>query len=85
MKMDTLEFSGPPEVYVLREGMFHCVSCTPKVDVTTDGDRHKVTGQPHFDAASIRIVDTNAVEFAYWKNGTATLPAPKPSRPTESP
>ena len=73
MKMDTLEFSGPPEVYVLREGMFHCVSCTPKIDVRTDGDRHNVTGQPHFDTASIRIVDANVVEFAYWKDGTATF------------
>jgi len=29
--------------------------------------------QPHFDTASIRIVDANAAESAYWKDGTATF------------
>ena len=38
MKMDTLEFSGPPEDYLLVEGMYHCKSCVPKVDVKTNGE-----------------------------------------------
>ena len=36
MKMDTLEFAGTPEKYLLNEGMFHCMTCSPKIDVRTD-------------------------------------------------
>jgi hypothetical protein len=28
MKMDTLEFSGPPEDYLFVDGMYHCKSCS---------------------------------------------------------
>ena len=37
MKMDTLQFSGSPEDYLFADGMYHCKSCIPKVDVKTDG------------------------------------------------
>ncbi len=73
MKMDTLEFTGPPEVYVIRDGVFRCLSCIPKWETKADGSRHAVTGPLHFDAASIHIVNSNAVEFAYWKNGQPTF------------
>jgi hypothetical protein len=42
MKMDTLEFSGTPEEYLLTQGRFHCLSCVPKVDVRTDGSEQRV-------------------------------------------
>lgn len=67
--MDTLEFSGPPEEYVLNEGMYHCLSCVPRVDVKADGGEQKVTGQLHFDTISVRVVDPNSVEFAFKKEG----------------
>jgi hypothetical protein len=44
MKMDTLEFSGPPEDYLLVDGMYHCKRCIPKVDVKIDGIDYAVTG-----------------------------------------
>jgi hypothetical protein len=73
MKMDTLEFSGPPEDYLLNDGMYHCLSCLPKLDVKADGTKQKVTGQLHFDTMLVRVVDAHSVEFAYWKNGTPTF------------
>jgi hypothetical protein len=55
MKMDTLQFSGPPEDYLFADGMYHCKSCIPKVDVKTDGVDYEVTGHAY---------DTLAV--GYW-------------------
>ena len=46
MKMDTLVFSYNPLECLLDQGMFHCVSCTPRVDVKADGTDQKVTGTP---------------------------------------
>jgi hypothetical protein len=73
MKMDTLEFAGTPEKYLLNEGMFHCMTCSPKIDVRTDGSDQKVTGHPNFDTISVRVVNASSVEFAYKKEGTSTF------------
>jgi len=70
MKMDTLQFSGPPENYVIEKGMYHCLSCVPKVEVKTDGSDQKVAGHESFyDTIAVRILDPYAVSFTFKKNG----------------
>lgn len=72
MKMDTLQFSGPPEVYLLDKGRYHCETCVPKVDVETDGTDQKVTGHP-YDTLAVRILDSRTVKFTMKKNGKTTF------------
>jgi len=73
MKMDTLEFSGTPEEYVLDKGIYHCLTCVPKVDVATDGNDHKVAGHPLYDTIAVRIVDDRSVKFTMKKAGKPTF------------
>jgi hypothetical protein len=73
MKMDTLRFSRAPEEYLLNEGMYHRLSCVPKVDVKADGNDQKVTGTPRFDTISVRVVGPSSVEFSYKKDGKPTF------------
>lgn len=68
MKMDTLEFSGPPEDYLFLDGMYHCKSCTPKVDVKTDGVDYPVVGY-NYDTLAVQIVDDRAIKFTMKKAG----------------
>jgi hypothetical protein len=68
MKMETLQFSGPPEDYLFDNGMYHCESCVPRVDVETDGIDHKVTGRP-YDTLAVRILDDRAIKFTMKKEG----------------
>jgi hypothetical protein len=68
MKMDTLQFSGPPEDYLFADGMYHCKSCIPKVDVKTDGVDYEVTGYS-YDALAVRILDDHAIKFTMKKAG----------------
>lgn len=72
MKMDTLQFSGPPEEYLLVKGTYHCETCVPKVDVETDGTDHKVTGHP-YDTLAVRILDNHSVKFTMKKDGKTTF------------
>ncbi len=72
MKTDTLQFSGPPEVYLLDKGIYHCESCVPKVDVETDGNDHKVTGHP-YDTLAVRVLDSRSVKFTMKKDGKTTF------------
>jgi hypothetical protein len=72
MKMDTLVFSYNPLEYLLDQGMFHCMSCTPRVDVKADGSDQKVTGYP-YDSLMVRVVSASSVEFIQKKNGSPTF------------
>jgi len=75
MKMETIQLSGPPEEYLLQDGMYHCLTCVPKVDVKADGSDQKVAGHPYFDTIAVRIVDANSVEFLNKKDGKPTFMA----------
>jgi hypothetical protein len=41
MKMETLVFSYSPIEYLLDKGVFHCMTCTPRVDIKADGSDQK--------------------------------------------
>lgn len=70
MKMDTLQFSGTPEEYLVDQGLYRCLSCVPPVDVKSDGSDHKVPGHDaYYDTMSARILDEKSVEFTFKKNG----------------
>jgi hypothetical protein len=68
MKMGTLQFSGSPEDYLFADGMYHCKSCIPRVDVKTDGADHEVAGYP-YDTLAVRILDDHAIKFTMKKAG----------------
>ncbi len=72
MKMDTLQFSGPPEEYLIDKSSYHCETCVPKVDVEMDGKDHKVTGHP-YDTLAVRILDNRSVKFTMKKDGKTTF------------
>jgi hypothetical protein len=72
IKMDTLRFSGTPEEYLLEKGMYHCVTCAPRVDVKADGTDQMVTGH-YFDTIAVRVVDSQSVEFIQKKANKITF------------
>jgi hypothetical protein len=72
MKMDTLQFSGPPEDYLFEKGMYHCESCVPKVDVKTDGSDQKVTGYA-YNTLAVRILDDHSIRFTMKKDDKTTF------------
>lgn len=56
------KFSPKPFTVYISQGWFHCVSCTPPLDVAADGQDHPVSGQP-FDTANVTIVDDHNVKL----------------------
>jgi hypothetical protein len=68
MKMDTLQFTSPPEDYLVADGMYHCKSCIPKVDVKTDGVEYKVAGHL-YDTLAVRILNEHTIKFTMKKAG----------------
>ena len=70
MKMETLEFSGTPEEYLIADGAYHCLSCIPKVEVKTDGVDHEAGGhEAYYDTIAVRVLDAQSLDFTFKKKG----------------
>jgi hypothetical protein len=67
--LKTAQFPTKPDVYLLQDGMYHCKTCAPMIDVKADGQDQKVSGHPYFDTMSIKVVDDRTIEEADKKNG----------------
>jgi hypothetical protein len=67
--LKTAQFPTKPDVYLLQDGMYHCKTCVPPVDVKADGQDHKVTGHPYYDMVRIKVVDDRTIEETDKKNG----------------
>lgn len=57
-----------PTVWLLQDGIYHCKSCVPAIEVKADGRDQHVTGQP-YDTLSVRIVDDRTIDEIEKKNG----------------
>lgn len=58
-----------PDVFLLQDGMYHCKTCVPPIDIKADGQDQKVTGHPYYDTMSIKVVDDRTVEETDKKDG----------------
>ncbi len=67
--MKTAQFPTKPDVYLLQDGMYHCKTCVPPVDIKADGQDQKVTGHPYYDMISVKVVDDLTIEETTKKNG----------------
>jgi hypothetical protein len=69
-RFDRKQFlSDKPYKYLLQSGTFKCETCPQPYDVRADGEDHKLTGHPYFDAMSVRVVNGKTVEYSQKKNG----------------
>jgi hypothetical protein len=55
--------------YLLQDGVYHCTSCDPPIEVRVDGQDHKITGEPCYDTVSVKVVDDHTTEETDRRNG----------------
>lgn len=68
-KLDTAKFPTKPDQYSLKDNMYECLSCVPKVSVKADGTDQKVTGHPYYDTVAVQVKDASSVEIIEKKDG----------------
>ena len=67
--LNDAQFPKKPDVFVLQDGMYHCKTCVPPIDVKADGQDQPVEGHPYFDSVNIKVVDDRTIEEVDKKNG----------------
>jgi len=67
--MNKVQFSQKPEVYLLKDGMYSCKSCTPPYTVKADGTDQPVSGHPYYDTVAIKVVNDHQIQETDKKGG----------------
>jgi hypothetical protein len=70
-KTDPKSFTSPnkPSQYLLKDGVYRCDSCAPKITVAADGLDQPVRANPYLDAMSVKILDEHTVEITTRSHG----------------
>jgi hypothetical protein len=63
------KIDSKPMVYELKDGMYSCSTCNPKVNIKADGQEHRIAGSPYVDSEKITQVNDNTVERVGTKDG----------------
>lgn len=61
ISLGTAQPPDKPNVYLLQDGRYSCLSCAPTFTVPADGAPHAVAGNPYIDAVAIKVVDPRTV------------------------
>lgn len=62
--LSTLQMPQKPDVLLVRNGVYVCESCVPRIEVPADAAKHAVSGHPYYDQIAVRIVDDRTVRVA---------------------
>lgn len=62
-KPETARLPTRPEVYALRNGVYECESCVPRINTNADGKDYAIAGSTYFSTISIHVVDDHSVEI----------------------
>lgn len=73
-KIDLSQVKLPekPSVYVLKDGIYQCLSCVPPIKIKADGTDQPVAGHPYFDSMSIQVVDAHTIKEVEKQDGAVT-------------
>lgn len=71
----TVQMPQKPEVFAIRNGVYSCDSCVPKVQVPADAADHPVTGHAYYDQVAVRVVDNRTIRYAQRLKGKLMLVA----------
>jgi hypothetical protein len=73
--MNKVDFSKKPDVFLLKDGMYSCKTCTPPYTVKADGSDQAVSGHPYFDSVAIQVVNDHEIKETDKKGGKTVATA----------
>jgi hypothetical protein len=68
-RVNSLKQSGKPDTFDVSQGMYHCASCVPEINVKADGSDQSVTGHDYYDSVAVRVVSPTSIEITNKRAG----------------
>jgi hypothetical protein len=71
--LSSLTMPKKPEVFAVRNGIYTCESCEPRIAVPADDSPHPVAGHRYYDHIIVEVVDAHRVRIARYLQGGITF------------
>jgi len=68
-RLDSIQISGKPDVFELKNGIYDCQSCVPPFKITADGAEHPVPGHDYVDHEAVKVTGPASIEITDKKAG----------------
>ena len=69
LRIDSMKFTGKPDVFELKDGSFTCKNCAPPYTIKADGTMQKTPENPYRDHASLKVTGPASVEWTIQRAG----------------
>jgi hypothetical protein len=69
--LDERQSSTTQYGYLLKDGIYHCATCNPQLEIKADGKDHQITGEPCYNTVNLKVVDAYTTEETDKRNGKA--------------
>lgn len=69
MNKDSTHFDDAPNVFVLKNGTYRCISCVPKITVRADGTDHKLKREKDYDTLAVAQISDRSLRYTRKKAG----------------
>jgi hypothetical protein len=67
--VSTANMPKKPDQYLLKDGMYGCMTCAPAYNIKADGTDQPVSGHPYFNTEAVKVVDDHTVQITDKKDG----------------
>jgi hypothetical protein len=67
--VSSIRITTSPSLYLLKDGVYSCASCTPPQQVRADGRFHPVTGHSRYDEIAARVISRQSFQLVRRKAG----------------
>jgi hypothetical protein len=61
--------STEAQVFLLQDGVYHCLSCNPPLEIKADGTDQKIVGEPCYDTVAITVASPSSIVETDRRNG----------------
>ncbi|MGY2736871.1 hypothetical protein [Sphingomonas sp. UYP23] len=67
----TAKLSTKPDIFVIKDGVYDCISCSPPYKIAADGKVHPVADRDYWDAGSVAVIDANTLQWERYRKGAS--------------
>jgi hypothetical protein len=68
-RLDSIRFSGKPQVYEISNGIYDCRSCVPPFKIKADGSEQPVPEHDYLDHEAVKVLSASSIQITDKKAG----------------
>lgn len=68
-RLDSMQFSGKPDVFEIKDGVYSCSNCVPPYKIKADGSDQPVPEHDYYDHEAVKVTSPTSIEITDKQGG----------------